>query len=157
MIMKAYDWGCFFLFQCYSKSFSSVFNLFCTLHNNKCTEKFWVTKRYSKQMFKIKDQSLIKQRLVLIFMVIPARVELATYRLGGGCSILLSYGTMSYNSLLYTIIAVLTTAKDACKQGSRQSLLCQSLQALGHSRRHAPFHAHAGGTPQTGQTNLEVF
>lgn len=25
-------------------------------------------------------------------MVIPARVELATYRLGGGCSILLSYG-----------------------------------------------------------------
>ena len=57
------------------------------------------------------DQSLIKQRLVLIFMVIPARVELATYRLGGGCSILLSYGTMSYNNTLYTKIAVLTTAK----------------------------------------------
>ena len=28
-------------------------------------------------------------------MVIPARVELATYRLGGGCSILLSYGTIT--------------------------------------------------------------
>jgi hypothetical protein len=27
--------------------------------------------------------------------VIPARIELATYRLGGGCSILLSYGTIT--------------------------------------------------------------
>ncbi len=27
-------------------------------------------------------------------LVIPARIELATYRLGGGCSILLSYGTI---------------------------------------------------------------
>ena len=49
--------------------------------------------------------------LVLCFMVIPARVELATYRLGGGCSILLSYGTMSYNKLLYTKISRVTTAK----------------------------------------------
>lgn len=30
-----------------------------------------------------------------IFVVIPARIELATYRLGGGCSILLSYGTIT--------------------------------------------------------------
>ena len=28
-------------------------------------------------------------------LVIPARIELATYRLGGGCSILLSYGTIT--------------------------------------------------------------
>ena len=61
-------------------------------------------------MFKIKNQSLISET-GLNFMVIPARVELATYRLGGGCSILLSYGTMSYNNTLYTKIAVLTTAK----------------------------------------------
>ena len=62
-------------------------------------------------MFNIKDQSLRKTETGLNFMVIPARVELATYRLGGGCSILLSYGTMSYNITLYTKIAVLTTAK----------------------------------------------
>jgi hypothetical protein len=31
----------------------------------------------------------------LIHLVIPARIELATYRLGGGCSILLSYGTIT--------------------------------------------------------------
>jgi hypothetical protein len=30
-----------------------------------------------------------------ILLVIPARIELATYRLGGGCSILLSYGTIT--------------------------------------------------------------
>lgn len=30
----------------------------------------------------------------MFLLVIPARVELATYRLGGGCSILLSYGTI---------------------------------------------------------------
>ncbi len=30
----------------------------------------------------------------LLVLVIPARIELATYRLGGGCSILLSYGTI---------------------------------------------------------------
>ena len=43
-------------------------------------------------------------------MVIPARVELATYRLGGDRSILLSYGTMWYDKLLYTKKTVLATA-----------------------------------------------
>lgn len=31
----------------------------------------------------------------VLLLVIPARIELATYRLGGGCSILLSYGTIT--------------------------------------------------------------
>ena len=45
-----------------------------------------------------------------LHMVIPARVELATYRLGGDRSILLSYGTIWYDKLLYTKKTVLATA-----------------------------------------------
>ena len=40
-----------------------------------------------KAVFKIGNGSIL--------LVIPARIELATYRLGGGCSILLSYGTIT--------------------------------------------------------------
>ena len=32
--------------------------------------------------------------VVLFMLVIPGRFELPTYRLGGGCSIQLSYGTV---------------------------------------------------------------
>ena len=43
--------------------------------------------KYKKAVSKIGNGSIL--------LVIPARIELATYRLGGGCSILLSYGTIT--------------------------------------------------------------
>ena len=46
-------------------------------------------------------------------MVIPGGFEPPTYRLGGDCTILLCYGTMSYNGILYTKIVVLAITKPA--------------------------------------------
>ena len=45
--------------------------------------------------FQVKTKTAPKPSLgAVLQVVIPARIELATYRLGGGCSILLSYGTI---------------------------------------------------------------
>ena len=46
--------------------------------------------------FQVKTKTAPKPSLgAVLQVVIPARIELATYRLGGGCSILLSYGTIT--------------------------------------------------------------